>query len=454
MYENALELLKEKRYPELRTMLIEMEAPDIALLLEEAEIEVVPRIYRILPKELAAQTFAEMDPDMQEMLIKSFSDNELGEVLEEMFLDDTVDLIEEMPASLVKRILRVAPPDSRKSINDLLNYPKDSAGSIMTIEFVDLKKHVTVKEAFDILRSTALDKETVYTCYVTDARRQLIGVVTVKDLLLAPYDEVIENIMDTGIIYNHTHDDKEEVARDIEKYGFLAMPIVDNETRLVGIVTVDDAMEVIQEEVEEDFAIMAAVTPSEDTYFKTSVWGHSKNRILWLLILMLSATFTGMIITNYEKAMNALLVSFIPMIMGTGGNSGSQSSAMIVRGLATEEIKLKDFFRVFFKELRIGVFVGVVLAVVNALRTWLMYEFMYKNDPLYGEFDIWLVSVTVGLTIIGVVVLAKILGAVLPMLAKRLNLDPAIMASPLITTIVDTCAVLLYFSIAMCILPL
>ncbi|MBR5514679.1 MAG: magnesium transporter [Clostridia bacterium] len=450
MYENALELLKEKRYPELRTMLIEMEAPDIALLLEEAEIEVVPRIYRILPKELASETFAEMDPDMQEMLIKSFSDNELGEVLEEMFLDDMVDLIEEMPASLVKRILRVTPPDSRKSINDLLNYPEDSAGSIMTIEFVDLKKHVTVKEAFDILRKTAPDKETVYTCYVTDARRHLIGVVTVKDLLLAPYDEVIENIMDTGVIYNYTHDDKEEVARDIEKYGFLAMPIVDNETRLVGIVTVDDAMEVIQEEAEEDFAIMAAVTPSEDAYFKTSVWAHSKNRILWLLILMLSSTFTGIIITNFEDAMNALLVSFIPMLMGTGGNCGSQSSAMIVRGLATEEIKLKDFFAVFFKELRIALLVGVVLALANTARIWVMYSLIYKD----ADIDIWFLSLAVGLTLIGVVILSKVLGCVLPMLAKRVNLDPAIMASPLITTIVDTCAVLLYFNIALWIIPL
>lgn len=454
MYENALELLKEKRYPELRKMLMEMEAPDIAMLLEEADIEVVPRIYRILPKELAAETFTEMDPDMQEMLIRSFSDNELGEVLEEMFLDDMADLVDEMPSSLVTRILRVTSSDNRKIINELLNYPEDSAGSIMTIEFVDFKKHITVKEAFDILRKTAPDKETVYTCYVTDARRCLIGVVTVKDLLLAPYDEVIENIMDTGVIYNYTHDDKEEVARDIEKYGFLAMPIVDTETRLVGIVTVDDAIEVISEEAEEDFAIMAAVTPSEDTYFKTSIWGHSKNRILWLLILMLSSTFTGMIITNYETAMNALLVSFIPMIMGTGGNSGSQSSAMIVRGLATEEIKLKDFMRVFVKELFIGLFVGVVLAVVNALRTWLMYELLYKNDPVYADYNIWMVSLTVGLTIIGVVVLAKILGAVLPMLAKRLNLDPAIMASPLITTIVDTCAVLLYFNIAIAVLAI
>ncbi len=454
MYEVALELLKNKNYQQLRAMLVDMEAADIALLLDEADIEVVPRLYRILPKELAADVFVEMDADMQEMLIKAFSDRELGEVLEEMYLDDTVDMIEEMPASLVKRILRVTKPEMRRQINELLHYPKDSAGSIMTTEFVDLKQSMTVEQAFAYIRQTAPDKETVYTCYVTDARRHLIGIVTVKDLLLNSYETLIGDIMDTGVIYANTHDDKEEVAKNIDKYDFLAMPVVDNETRLVGIVTVDDAIDVIQEETEEDFALMAAVTPSEDTYFKTSVWAHSKNRILWLLILMLSASITGMIITNYEQAMNALLVSFIPMLMGTGGNSGSQSSSMIIRGMATDEIKLKDFFKVFFKELRIGLFVGVILSVVNALRMWVMYDLMNINDHVYGDYSIWLVALVVGLTLIGVVVLAKVLGCCLPMLAKKCKLDPAIMASPLITTIVDTCAVLLYFNIAISILPL
>ncbi len=454
MYENALELLKEKKYPELRQMLADMEAPDIALLLEEADIEVVPRIYRILPKELASEVFVEMDADMQEMLIKAFSDRELGEILEEMFLDDTVDMIEEMPATLVKRILRVTQPEMRRQINELLNYPKDSAGSIMTIEFVDLKKDMTVEQAFAHIRATAPDKETVYTCYVTDAKRRLLGIVTVKDLLLNSYETRIGDIMDTGVIYVNTHEDKEEVAKSFDKYDFLAMPVVDNEIRLVGIITVDDAIDVIQEETEEDFALMAAVTPSDDSYFKTSVWSHSKNRILWLVILLLSSTFTSIIITNYEQAMNALLVSFIPMLMGTGGNCGSQSSAMILRGMATEEIKLKDFFAVFFKELRIALLVGAILSLVNTARIWIMYELMYKNDPLYADFNIWMVSLTVGLALIGVVILSKILGCCLPMLAKRLGLDPAIMASPLITTIVDACAVLLYFSIAIILLPI
>ena len=324
----------------------------------------------------------------------------------------------------------------------------------MTVEFVDLKQDMTVKQAFSHLRKTAPDKETIYTCYVTDSRRRIIGIVSVKELLLNKYETTIGEIMDPDVIYVHTHDDKEEVAKTIDKYDFLAIPVVDNEDRLVGIVTIDDAIDVLTEEIEEDIAIMAAVTPSDEDYFKTSIWGHAKNRILWLVILILSSTFTGMIITNYENLMNALLVSFIPMIMGTGGNSGSQSSAMIVRGLATDEIKLKDFFRVFFKELFIGILVGTALAVVNALRTWIMYELMYKNDPAYVDYNIWMVSLVVGLTIIGVVVLAKILGAVLPMLAKVLKLDPAIMASPLITTIVDACAVLLYFNIALIFLPI
>lgn len=454
MNEKALELLKEKKYPELRSMLVEMEAPDIASLLEEAETEVVPRLFRILPKELAAETFAEMDSDMQELLIKAFSDSELGEVLEEMYIDDTVDMIEEMPATIVRRILAVSDPDSRRLINELLNYPKDSAGSIMTVEYVDFKKNITVKQAFERIRQTALDKETIYTCYVTDAARHLIGIVSAKELMLASPDSVIADIMDTGVIYVHTYDDKEEVAKSINKYGFLAMPVVDNETRLVGIVTVDDAIDVIQEEAEEDFAIMAAVTPNEESYFKTSVLTHAKHRIIWLLILMLSATVTGLVITNFESAMNALLVSFLPMLMDTGGNCGSQSSAMIIRGMAVDEIKLKDFFKVLLKEVRIATLVGITLALANAVRIWIMYALVYRNDPMYADFNMWTVSLVVGITLIGAVVLAKTLGCCLPMLAKKLKLDPAIMASPLITTIVDACTVLLYFNIAIRILPI
>lgn len=454
MKETAFELLKQKRYPELREMLATMEPADIVLLLEEADEEDLPRYYRILPKELAADTFAEMDPDMQENLIRSFSDKELGEVLEEMFLDDTVDMIEEMPAALVKRILRIAKPEMRKSINELLNYPKDSAGSIMTIEYVDLKKTYTVSQAFERIRKTALDKETVYTCYVTDASRYLIGIVTAKDLLLASPDAIIADIMDEDVICVSTHEDKEEVAKQINKYGFLAMPVVDAEHRLVGIVTVDDAIDVMQEETDEDFAIMAAVTPSEDSYFKTSVFSHAKHRILWLMILMLSATVTGMIITHYETAMSALLVSFIPMLMDTGGNCGSQSSVLIIRGMAVDEIKMKDFGKVLFKEIRIALIVGVTLAAANAARIYFMYEFIYKNSDLYAGFDVIRVMIVVGLTIIGACLLAKTLGCCLPMLAKKCKLDPAVMASPMITTIVDACTVLLYFNIAIRILKI
>ena len=452
MQEQAFELLKERKYPELREMLAKMEPADIALLLEEADIEDVPRFYRILPKELAADTFAEMEPDMQELLIKAFSDNELGEVLEEMFLDDTVDMIEEMPAAIVKRILRVADPQKREVINNLLNYPKDSAGSIMTIEYVDLKKSMTVAEAFDRIRKTAVDKETIYTCYVTDPGRHLLGVVTAKDLMISSPDQIIGDIMDEDVIYVYTHDDKEDVANQIDKYGFLAMPVVDNEKRLVGIVTVDDAIDVLQEEIDEDFALMAAVTPSEESYLKTSVFKHARNRLIWLLILMLSATFTGMIITRYEEAMSALLVSFLPMLMDTGGNCGAQSSAMIIRALAVDEIGFKDFFKAVFKELRIALLVGFTLALVNSLRIFIMYELVYKDTDLYKGMNLWLVCLVVGVTLMGAVLLAKLLGCILPMLAKKIGLDPAIMASPLITTIVDACTVLLYFNIAIWVL--
>ena len=452
MEERAYELLKEKKYPELREMLAKMEPADIAILLEKAEIEDVPRFYRILPKELAADTFAEMAPDMQELLIKAFSDNELGEVVEEMFMDDTVDMIEEMPAALVKRVLRVIKPEKRQIINEILNYPKDSAGSIMTIEYVDLKKSMTVSEAFDRIRKTAVDKETIYTCYVTDPGRHLLGVVTAKDLMIASPGEIIGDIMDEDVIYVSTHDDKEDVANQIDKYGFLAMPVVDAEKRLVGIVTVDDAIDVLQEEIDEDIAIMAAVTPSEESYLKTSVFKHARNRIIWLLILMLSATFTGMIITNYEEAMSALLVSFLPMLMDTGGNCGAQSSAMIIRAMSVDEINFKDFFKVVFKEMRIALIVGATLAVANSIRIFLMYELLYKGTDLYAGMNLWLVCIVVGITLMGAVMLAKLLGCMLPMLAKKIGLDPAIMASPLITTIVDACTVLLYFNIAIWVL--
>lgn len=444
----AYEFLKLKKYPELREELATMEPADIAALLECAEIEDIPRFYRILPKDLAAETFAEMDGDMQELLIKAFSDSELSEILEEMFLDDTVDMIEEMPAIIVKRILRVAKPEQRQAINELLHYPSDSVGSIMTIEYVSLKKMMTVAQAFERIRRIALDSETIYNCYVTDQSRKLLGIVTAKDLMLSASDQVIGDIMDEDVISVSTHDDREEVARLIDKYGFLAMPVVDAENRLVGIVTVDDAIDVIQEEHEEDIAIMSAVTPSEETYFKTSVFSHAKNRILWLVILMMAATFTGLIITAYEEAMSAMLVSFIPMLMNTGGNCGAQSSAMIIRGLSVEEIRLRDFFRVLTKEIRIALIVGASLMVVSSVQTLVMYELVYKRTGVYGDTNIFLVCVVVGLSLMGAVLLAKTLGCCLPMLAKRMHLDPAMMASPFITTIVDACSVLIYFNIA------
>jgi magnesium transporter len=443
MKEKIEVLLQERKYSLAGRLLKEMEPADIAILLEEFSKEEVLLLYRILPKELAAEVFVEMEPDTQEELIKAFSDRELKETLDELYMDDTVDLIEEMPANVVKRILKHSDPDSRKAINELLKYPKDSAGSMMTIEYVSLRKTMTVEDAFAKIRATGVDKETVYTCYVTEANKKLAGIVSVKTLLLSKKQSLIGDIMETSFISVETLEDQEDVAKKFDKYGFLAMPVVDKENRLVGIVTFDDALDVIQEETKEDFEIMAAMTPSESSYFKTSVWEHGKNRIVWLLFLMLSATVTGGILTHYEEAFASipLLVSFIPMIMGTGGNCGSQSSTMIIRGLAVDEIHLKDFFRVIYKEVRIALLVSLCLAVVNGLRVYLFYR------------DAG-IALVLGLTLIATVLLAKTVGCVLPMAAKRLGLDPAIMAAPLITTIVDCCSVFVYFNIALWLLPI
>ena len=356
-------------------------------------------------------------------------------------MDDTVDLIEEMPSNVVKRILKGVPKKERDVINELLKYPEDSAGTIMTTEFIDLKINMTVKEAFAKIKKTGINNENVYTCYVLDIRRQILGLLDVKDLLLADEDEKIKDIMETNVITVNTLDDKEEVAKKFDKYDLIALPVVDKEERLVGIVTIDDAIDVLQEENTEDFEIMAAITPIEDSYFKTSVFKHAKNRILWLLLLMISATLTGTILTHYEEAFAVLpiLVSFIPMIMDTGGNCGSQSSTLIIRGMAMDEIKLKDFFKALWKELRVALLVGSALALVNGLRIFIQY-----HDPK--------LSLVLGLTLIGTVSMAKMLGCILPMLAKKLKLDPAIMAAPLITTIVDTCSILIYFKIAVVIM--
>ncbi|MFW5631845.1 MAG: magnesium transporter, partial [Acetivibrio ethanolgignens] len=438
MKEKLEELLQEKKYVSAGNILKDMEPADIAILLEECSKEEVLLLYRILPKELAAEVFVEMDGDTQEELIRAFSDKELKEVLDELYMDDTVDIIEEMPANVVKRILKHSDPDSRKAINELLKYPRDSAGSIMTIEYVSLRKTMTVEDAFARIRATGVDKETIYTCYVTETNRTLVGIVSVKTLLLSDKQSLIGDIMDTSFISIETLDDQEDVAKKFDKYGFLAIPVVDKENRLVGIVTFDDAMDVIHEETQEDFEIMAAMTPSEDSYFKTSVWEHAKNRIFWLLFLMLSSTITGSILTTYEAAFASipLLVSFIPMVMGTGGNCGSQSSTMIIRGLATDEIQMKDFLRAVFKELRIALLVGTCLAVVNGIRVYVFYHS-------------WEIALVLGLTLIVTTALAKSMGCMLPMLAKRLKLDPAIMAAPLISTIVDSCSVFIYFNIAM-----
>lgn len=440
--ELAVELMGGKQFVKLKSELQEMNPADIAFLVEElnsdgeiGEKELI-LMYRILPKELAAEAFTYMDSDTQMTLINAFSDRELRYVLDELYIDDTVDIIEEMPANVVSRILRNTDSDTRKQINQLLNYPKDSAGSVMTTEFVYLKKELTVSEAFEQIRKIGLVKETVYTCYVTENRR-LLGIVTVLDMLVADSDTAVEDIMETNVISVNTHDDREYVARTMSKYDFAAIPVVDNENRIVGIVTFDDAMDVLQEENTEDFAKMAAVVPAEDSYFKTSVWSHAKSRIPWLLILMLSATLTGMISARFEPqiAVIPMLVSFMPMVMGTGGNCGSQSSTLIIRGMALDEIRLRDFFKVVFKELRIALICAAILSVVNGLRVLITYK-----DPA--------LALVIGLSLIGTVVIAKLVGAMLPMGAKALRLDPAIMANPLITTVVDSCSLLIYFTIA------
>lgn len=452
MYNTVLQLIEQRNLKAIKVIFENMNEADIADLLQQFHDETdvdpkdLPLLFRLLPKDVAADVFSYMDSDMQEMLINSFTDRELQEVIDDLFIDDTVDIIEEMPANVVSRILKNADSETRKQINQILKYPKDSAGSIMTTEYVYLDKDMTVSEALQKIRQIGMVKETVYTLYVTE-HRELIGVLSVLNLLTADDDDKIEDIMDTNVITVDTHEDRELVAKQFSKYDFLALPVVDQENRIVGIVTFDDAMDVMQEENTEDFSLMAAMAPNEDPYFKTSVFKHAKNRILWLLVLMLSATITGSIITKYEVAFAAvpLLVSFIPMLTGTGGNCGSQTSTMVIRGMALGEIKLKDFFKVVFKEFRISLIVSVILAIVNGIRIYITYAYFYTS----GNANPLLLSVTVSFAIIATVIMSKLIGCMLPMLAKRLHLDPAIMAAPLITTIVDTCSTLAFFNIAM-----
>lgn len=431
------ELLENKKFLELKEYLDAQNTSDLSSIFEDFDDESILILFRLLSKDNAAEVFTEMDSDLQMKLINSLTDKELKDVINELFTDDTVDLIEEMPSNVVKRILKAIPASERKVINEFLNYPENSAGSIMTNEFIDLKESMTVADAFERIRKIGIDKETIYNCYVLDSRRKLIGLVSVRDLLLSEKDVKLKDLMETNIIFANTLEDKEDVTKRLVKYGFLALPVVDNENRLVGIITIDDAVEVLEDENTEDFVKMAAINPSGDSYFKTSIFKHAKNRIMWLLILMVSSTVTGAIITNYENAFAAipLLVAFIPMIMGTGGNCGSQASTLVIRGMAMDEIKLKDYLKVLFKEIRIALSVGITLAFIIGIGTF----FIYKN--IY-------ISLIIAITLICTVALSKTLGCTLPMIAKKLKLDPAIMAAPLISTIVDTCSVLIYFNIA------
>ena len=440
-----LKMLEERKYTALRDVLQTMNPADIAALFSSTEDKKIPLLFRLLPKELAADTFVEMQTEDQELLIKGFSDNELKALLDDLYVDDAADIVEEMPANVVKRILRQADPEMRSSINQILRYPENSAGSIMTTEYVSLRPNMTAEESILRIRRQGVDKETIYTCYVTEGRK-LIGIITVKDLLLAEDDEKpIREMMETNIISVTTHTDQEEVARMFSKYDFLALPVVDRENRMVGIVTVDDAIDVLEDEATEDMEKMGGILPSEKIYIRSSAWELFKNRIPWLLLLMISATFTGMIITSFEDALAAqvALTAFIPMLMGTGGNSGSQSSVTIIRALSLDELRLSDLPRVVWKEIRTAVLCGAALSVVCFLKIW------FVDHLLLGNADItWMVDLVVCLALFATVLAAKIVGAVLPMGAKALKLDPAVMASPFITSIVDAVSLLVYFLFA------
>jgi len=443
MLEMAAELFQEKQYGKIKELFAASEPADIAEVLSELERAQYVKLYRLLPKEKASEVFVEMDADAQKNLIDSFSDNEITEMLEELYYDDTVDIIEEMPANVADRILKNALPETRKNINELLRYPETSAGSIMTTEYVYLGRNMTVEEALEQIRKVAIVKETVYTCYVTE-KRFLVGIVTAKDLLISPLDRKIEEIMETNVISVHTEDDREEAAALFLKYDFLALPVVDRENRLVGIITVDDAMDVQTMEAEEDFAKMGAITPGDKPYLKTGVFEIWKKRIPWLLLLTLSATFTGMIISSFEKALAAqiALTAFIPMLMGTGGNSGSQSSVTVIRGLSLGEIEFSDIIIILWKEFRVSLLCGAILSFVTFIKIILI------DNMLLGSNINTMTSLTVCITLFLTVVFAKILGCTLPIFAKKIGADPAVMASPLITTLVDAGSLMIYFAIA------
>ncbi len=437
-------LLEEKKYSTIKDVLVTMNPADIAAIFEDVDEERLPLLFRLLPKELAAETFVEMEPEQQEILVEGFSDRELHEVMDELFVDDAVDLVEEMPANVVKRILAQADPQMRREINEILRYPEDSAGSIMTTEYVNLHPSMTVGDAIERIRRTGVDKETIYTCYVTDERK-LLGTVTVRELLMAKDDVKVEDLMETNVISVNTLDDQEEVANMFTKYSFLALPVVDSDMRMVGIVTFDDAMDVLEEETTEDMEIMAGITPSEKTYFRSNPWELYKHRIPWLLLLMVSATFTGIIITHFENALAAqvVLTAFIPMLMDTGGNSGSQASVTVIRALSLDDVEFADLPVVVWKEIRTAVLCGVSLAAACFVKLMVVDKLILGNEAVTTT-----VAAVVCSTMALTVLVAKLIGCSLPMFAKKLGFDPAVMASPFITTIVDAVSLLVYFAIA------
>ena len=447
-----LKMLSEKKYASLRDILVTMNPIDVAGLFDDLEEKQIPVMFRLLPKEQAAETFVEMEPDAQQLLIQGFSDNELREVLDELYVDDAADLVEEMPANVVRRILAQADPEMRRSINQILRYPENSAGALMTMEYVSLRPEMTVEEAILRIRRQGVDKETIYTCYVLDRDRTLLGIVTVKDLLLAESDDTeIREIMTEAVISVNTQDDQEEVAKMFSKYNFLALPVVDTENRMVGIVTFDDAMDVMEEEATEDMEIMAAMTPSEKSYLKSTPFDLYKHRIPWLMLLMVSATFTGMIISSFESALALLpaLTAFIPMLMDTGGNCGSQSSVTIIRSLSLDELEFSDLLTVLWKEVRTALLCGLTLAALCFGKVLLVDRLLMGNTSISLSVDL-VICLALGVT----VVIAKIVGCSLPLLAKKLGFDPAVMASPFITTIVDALSLLVYFLFAKTILGL
>jgi len=446
LYEELSLLLADKKMALVKSKLADLLPADIADFFEQISRENVLLVFRMLPKDLANEVFAFLEPDKQQIIIDAITDKELAVIIEELYIDDAVDMLEELPASVVKRVLKNAAPDTRKLINQFLNYPENSAGSIMTAEFVNLRPDMTVGDAISHIRKTGNDSETVYTCYVVTKSRELLGVCTVKDLLMAPDDKPVSEVMeDTEIIYVNTSTDQEEVALLFTKYGFLALPVVDNEKRLVGIVTVDDAIEVLEDEVTEDIEKMAAILPSEKSYLKTGIFETWKNRIPWLLLLMISATFTGAIISSFEAKLVAFpaLTAFIPMLMDTGGNAGGQSSVTIIRSLTVGDVNLSDWFKIFLKELRVSILCGLTLGVCNFAKIMLVDRLIFKQSEITLT-----VALVISLTLLIAVIAAKIVGSCLPLLAKKVKLDPAVMASPFITTIVDAVALVAYFKIA------